>query len=403
MNLLRAASIVSLLTFASRVTGLVRELLIAASFGASAWTDAFNVAFRIPNLLRRLFAEGAFAQAFVPILAETRARDGDAVTQRLIDAVATVLAWALLATCIVGVLAAPLLVWLIGSGLSAVRRRGADDALDVPLHRLHVAGGAVGRHAQHLAALCRAGRDAGAAQPGASSPRPWWLAPQFARGGIEPIYALAAGVDARRRAAARGAGAGAARASAALPHLGLGPGALRAAWRHPGVRRVLRQMGPALLGVSVAQLSLLINTQIASHLAVGAVSWLNYADRLMEFPTGAARRRARRGAAAAAVGRARAGRRAGAIPACSTGACASCVLLALPCAVALLVFARPLVAVALPLRRLHRARRAADGARADGLRRRPARADRRQGAGARLLRAPGHPHAGAHRDRRAGR
>ena len=76
MNLLRAASIVSLLTFASRVTGLVRELLIAASFGASAWTDAFNVAFRIPNLLRRLFAEGAFAQAFVPILAETRARDG---------------------------------------------------------------------------------------------------------------------------------------------------------------------------------------------------------------------------------------------------------------------------------------------------------------------------------------
>ena len=83
MNLLRAASVVSLLTLASRITGLVRELLIASTFGASAWTDAYNVAFRIPNLLRRLFAEGAFSQAFVPILAQTRAREGDEVTHRL--------------------------------------------------------------------------------------------------------------------------------------------------------------------------------------------------------------------------------------------------------------------------------------------------------------------------------
>ena len=96
MNLLRAASTVSLLTLASRITGLAREPIVAAAFGASAWTDAFNVAFRIPNLLRRLFAEGAFSQAFVPILAETRAREGDEATRRLIDAVATVLFWALL-------------------------------------------------------------------------------------------------------------------------------------------------------------------------------------------------------------------------------------------------------------------------------------------------------------------
>ena len=89
MNLLKAASTVSLLTLASRITGLVREQLIAAAFGASAATDAFNVAFRIPNLLRRLFAEGAFSQAFVPILADTRERDGDEATHRLIDAVAT--------------------------------------------------------------------------------------------------------------------------------------------------------------------------------------------------------------------------------------------------------------------------------------------------------------------------
>ena len=118
MNLFKAASTVSLLTLASRITGLVREQLIAAAFGASGATDAFNVAFRIPNLLRRLFAEGAFSQAFVPVLAATRARDGDAATKTLIDAVASVLAAALLLTCIAGMAAAPVLVWLIGSGLA---------------------------------------------------------------------------------------------------------------------------------------------------------------------------------------------------------------------------------------------------------------------------------------------
>ena len=117
MSLFKAASTVSLLTLVSRVTGLVREQLIAASFGASAATDAFNVAFRLPNLFRRLFAEGAFSQAFVPLLAATREREGDAATRALIDAVATVLAWALLLTCVVGVAGAPVLVWVIGSGL----------------------------------------------------------------------------------------------------------------------------------------------------------------------------------------------------------------------------------------------------------------------------------------------
>src|ERR1051325_6574088 len=104
MSLLNPASIVSMMTLASRITGLVRELLVAASFGASAWTDAFNVAFRIPNLLRRLFAEGAFSAAFVPILAETRTRAGDEATRELTDAVATVLFWALVVTCSLGVL-----------------------------------------------------------------------------------------------------------------------------------------------------------------------------------------------------------------------------------------------------------------------------------------------------------
>ena len=110
MNLLKSASTVSLWTLLSRVTGLVRDQLIASSFGAGALTDAFNVAFRIPNLLRRLFAEGAFSSAFVPILAATRATDGDDATRRLIDAVATVLFAVLLATCVVGVIGAPVVV-----------------------------------------------------------------------------------------------------------------------------------------------------------------------------------------------------------------------------------------------------------------------------------------------------
>ena len=117
MSLFKSASLVSLLTLASRITGLVRELLMAATFGASALTDAFNVAFRIPNLLRRLFAEGAFSQAFVPVLAGTRAQEGDEATRRLIDQIATVLAWALLVTCVLGVLAAPLLVYAMAAGL----------------------------------------------------------------------------------------------------------------------------------------------------------------------------------------------------------------------------------------------------------------------------------------------
>ena len=117
VSLFKSASIVSLFTLASRVTGLARELLIASWFGASALTDAFNVAFRIPNLFRRLFAEGAFSQAFVPVLASTRETAGDEATQRLVRQVATLLFCVLVLTCILGVVGAPGLVWLLASGL----------------------------------------------------------------------------------------------------------------------------------------------------------------------------------------------------------------------------------------------------------------------------------------------
>ena len=283
MSLFKAASTVSLLTLVSRVTGLVREQLIAASFGASAATDAFNVAFRLPNLFRRLFAEGAFSQAFVPLLAATREREGDVATRALIDAVATVLAWALALTCVIGVAGAPVLVWIIGSGLERFDTAVVLTRWMFPyigfMSMVALAAGilntwkrfavpAVTPVLLNLSVIAAA----------------WWGAPRLAAVGIDPIYALAGGVmlGGVLQAAVQ---IPALAAIGALPRFGLSPAAILRAWRHPGVSRVLRQMAPALLGVSVAQISLLINTQIASHVAVGAVSWLTYADRLMEFPT----------------------------------------------------------------------------------------------------------------------
>jgi len=283
MNLLRAASTVSLLTLVSRITGLGRELIVASSFGASAATDAFNVAFRIPNLLRRLFAEGAFTQAFVPILAATRASEGDEVTRRLIDAVATVLAWVLVGLCVVGTLAAPVLVWLMAAGLQSFDSAVVMTRIMFPyigLMSLVALSAGVLNTWKRYAVPAVTPVMLNLAVMGAAL----WLSPWFERHGIASIHALAVGVMlgglmqlAIQWPALRKIGS--------VPRIGHSISALRAAWAHPGVSRILRQMAPAVLGVSVAQLSLLINTQIASHVGVGAVSWLTYADRLMEFPT----------------------------------------------------------------------------------------------------------------------
>ena len=284
MNLLRAASLVSALTLLSRVTGLVREQLLASLFGASALTDAYQVAFRIPNLLRRLFAEGAFSQAFVPLLAQSRARDGDEATRSLIDAVATVLFWALLVTCVIGVAASPILVWIMASGLAKF-----DDAVLMTRWMFPYIG------CMSLVALSAGILNTWKhfAVPAATPvllnlcviASAWLLSPWLKRWGIEPIYALAIGVmvGGLLQLAIQ---VPALLRLAYLPRVGLSISGIATSWRHPGVGRVLKQMAPALLGVSVAQLSLLINTQIASHSGAGAVSWLTYADRLMEFPTG---------------------------------------------------------------------------------------------------------------------
>ena len=342
MNLFKAASTVSLLTLASRITGLARELLVAATFGASAATDAFNVAFRIPNLLRRLFAEGAFSQAFVPILAGTRAREGDEVTRLLIDAVATVLAWALLATCAVGVIAAPVIVWLMASGLARF-----DDAV-VMTRWMFPYIGCMSMVALAAGILNTWKRFAvPAATPVllnlAVIAAAWWGVPLFKSWGLEPVYALAAGVMAGGVLQLAVQFPALARVGC-FPRIGLAPAAVRAAWRHPGVGRVLKQMAPALLGVSVAQISLVINTQIASHVGVGAVSWLTFADRLMEFPTallGVALGVVLLPQLSASLASDDSGRYAGLLD----WGLRLVVLLALPCAAALLVFPEPLVAV----------------------------------------------------------
>ncbi|MEO8486066.1 MAG: murein biosynthesis integral membrane protein MurJ, partial [Betaproteobacteria bacterium] len=118
MNLLKAVFTVSGMTLASRVTGLVRESLKAAIFGAGPAMDAFEAAFRLPNILRRLFAEGAFSQAFVPILAEYRRTRGHDATHDLVSRVATLLAVVLFFVTVAGVLAAPWLVYLLAGAFA---------------------------------------------------------------------------------------------------------------------------------------------------------------------------------------------------------------------------------------------------------------------------------------------
>lgn len=346
MSLLKSASVVSLLTLLSRITGLVRELLIASTFGASAMTDAFNVAFRIPNLFRRFFGEGAFSQAFVPVLAASKTRQGDAATRVLVDRVATVLAWALLLLSVAGVLGAGGMVWAMASGMQQ-NPRGYEVA--VVLTRWMF---------PYIAFMSLVALGAGVlntykrfAVPAATPVllnvcmilAAWLGAPWFKTLGLEPIYALAGGV-------LLGGVLQLAVQWLALKRLGLAPrpawrwSAFKQAWADAGTQNILKLMGPALLGVGVAHLSMLINTQIASYLAPGSVSWITYADRLMEFPT------ALLGVAMGVVlmpqlAMARAGGDAARYSAMLDWGLRLVVVLAVPCALALLVFPLPLVAV----------------------------------------------------------
>jgi putative peptidoglycan lipid II flippase len=265
------------MTLVSRVLGFVRDAMIARIFGAGLATDAFFVAFKIPNLLRRLFAEGAFSQAFVPILAEYKNQRGAAATRMLIEHVSGVLGIALLLVTAAGVLGAPLIIAISAPGFTANPEKFA---LTVDLLRITfpyivfialtaLAGGilntwsrfAVPAFTPVLLNLSFIGFALLAA--------PWF---------DPPVMALAWAVFV----------GGVLQIAFQLPFLariGMLPRP-RLSLRDEGVRRVLRQMGPALFGVSVGQISLLINNVFASFLISGSVTWLYFADRLMEFPAG---------------------------------------------------------------------------------------------------------------------
>ena len=308
-------------------------------------TDAFNVAFRIPNLFRRLFAEGAFSQAFVPALAASRAKHGEAATKLLIDRVATLLSWALLLTCVAGVAAAPALVWAMASGLKQ-EARGFEAAVFmtrwmfpyIGFMSLVALSSGVLNTWRHFAVPAATPVLLNLAMIGAA----WLGAPWLQSLGIEPVYALGGGVmlGGLLQLAVQ---VPALLRLGLLPRIGLNWALVQAAWADPATKNIAKLMVPALLGVSVAQISLLINTQIASHLTPGSVSWLTYADRLMEFPT------AMLGVAIGVVlmpqlAGAKAAGDAAKYSAMLDWGLRIVVLLAVPCAVALLTFAQPLVA-----------------------------------------------------------
>ena len=394
MSLLRALSTVSGMTLLSRITGLVRESIKASAFGAGFAMDAFEAAFRLPNILRRLFAEGAFSQAFVPIFAEYRRTRGESETRALMSRVASLLAISLLGLSVIGVLAAPWLVYALASGFARtpgkveltaelirivfpyilfvslvslaggvlnVFRRFAIPAFTPVLLNLSIIGAAV-----FLAPYCD-----------------------------PPVKALAWGV-------LIGGVAQLALQIRPLARIGMLP-TLRFDWRDEGVRRVLLAMGPAVIGVSAAQISALINTQLAAALGDGRISWITFADRLMEFPS------ALLGVALGTVllpslAKHHSDGDTGAYSALLDWGLRLVFLLALPAAVALWVLAVPLVSTLYQYGRFTVNDVLMTRAGAAGLQRRAAGTDPGQDPRAGLLRAAEHEDAGEDRFRhRAGR
>jgi putative peptidoglycan lipid II flippase len=279
MNLLKTLAAISSMTMLSRITGLLRDSLFARAFGASDYTDAFNIAFRLPNLLRRLFGEGAFSQAFVPILAEYKSQKGDAATRTLIDHVANTLVWATLATSLVGIIGAPVVLYVIASGLEGP----AFDA-GVVMTRLMFPYILCMSFVVLAGAVLNTWREF---KIPAFTPVLWNLSSIFfslfmVKYFDVPIYSMAVAVMVGGVLQV-GIQIPALKRIGMLPRLSINP---FAGLSDPGVRRILKKMGPAVFAVSAAQISLLINTNIASRLGAGSVSVLQYADRLMEFPTG---------------------------------------------------------------------------------------------------------------------
>jgi putative peptidoglycan lipid II flippase len=266
------------MTLISRVLGLLRDVVLARWFGADAAMDAFFVAFKIPNFMRRLFAEGAFSQAFVPVISEYREQRSQEAVKALVNRVAGTLGGILLTLSIVGVLASPVLVAMFAPGFyyrDPVQFELAAQMLRMTFPYLLL----VSLVAFAAGILNTYGKFA------AASFVPVWLNVVLIVAAVlvsphlqQPEFALAGAVFV----------AGVVQVLFLLPSLkrvGLLP---RPAWglRDPGVRRIMKLMLPGILGSSVAQINLLFDTLIASFLVAGSVSWLYYSDRLVEFPLG---------------------------------------------------------------------------------------------------------------------
>ncbi|GLK90733.1 murein biosynthesis integral membrane protein MurJ [Pseudomonas turukhanskensis] len=277
MNLLKSLAAVSSMTMLSRVLGFVRDTIVARIFGAGLATDAFFVAFKLPNLLRRIFAEGAFSQAFVPILAEYKTQQGEEATRTFIAYVSGLLTLVLAVVTALGMIAAPWVIWVTAPGFadtpekfeltSSLLRVTFPYILLISLASL--AGAILNTWNRFsvpafVPTLLNISMIVFAL----------FLTPYF----NPPVMALGWAVLV----------GGLFQLLYQLPHLKkIGMLVLpRLNLRDAGVWRVMKQMGPAILGVSVSQISLIINTIFASFLVAGSVSWMYYADRLMELPSG---------------------------------------------------------------------------------------------------------------------
>ena len=332
-RLLKSTSVVGSMTLLSRISGLVRDIAFSHWFGAGIVMDAFFVAFKIPNLLRRFFAEGAFSQAFVPVISEYRATRTAAEARELIDRTSGTLGLALFAITAIGVAAAPVLIMVFAPGFIDDNGRFdlATDMLRLTFPYLFfisltaLAGGVLNTYGRFAVpaftpVLLNLVLIAFAA----------WVAPGLER----PAMALALGVFA----------AGLAQLVFQLPFL-LRAGLLprpKLGRLHEGVRRIMKLMLPVIFGSSVAQINILFDTLIASFLVTGSISWLYYSDRLVEFPLGVF------GIALATVilpslSEQHARASAEAFSATLDWALRSVLLIALPAAVGLAVLAEPLL------------------------------------------------------------
>jgi len=275
--LLKSTLTVGSMTLLSRVFGLLRDITLATVFGVSGGTDAFLVAFKIPNFMRRLFAEGAFSQAFVPVFSEYKEKHSREALRDLVDHVAGSLGTVLLLIAVLGSVAAPLLVYLFAPGFSGdpVRHELTADMLRITFPYLFFislvafCGGilnsynkfAVPAFTPVILNLCLI-------------TAALWLAPLFE----QPLMALDWGV----------AAAGVLQLLLQFPwllKLKLFP-VPRLKRNHPGVSKILHLMLPAIIGSSVMQINLILDTILASFLAIGSVTWLYYSDRMLEFPLG---------------------------------------------------------------------------------------------------------------------